>query len=269
MTVPTNLTLLRYGLAAGGLVALALIEQARPFRAWRDPRLSRLARNLFLAASNAAIAEIALGGSLVAMSAWLAAPANGWGLLRILGAGRLANIVASLICLDLATYLFHRAYHEVPVLWRLHRVHHADRDLDVTSASRFHAGEILLSSLYRLALMPLLGPSYEAVVVFEIALAAAAQFQHANLKLGDRFDRALRWLTVTPDMHRVHHSKVVEATNSNYATIFSIWDRLFASYRVEGIDQQTIDIGLADYARPEDVTLGRLVAMPFTRPPAA
>ena len=244
----------------GGFGVLLALEQWRPFKPRVDLVLRRYARNIFLSVTNQFILELTLTGAAVAWMAWLAG--RGWGLMNVLRLPTAASAFLSVLFFDLATYAFHKAYHEVPLMWRLHRVHHADLDLDVTSASRFHAAEILLSTLYRMALMPLWGPSLASVAVFETALLAAAQVQHSNLRLPGDWDRRLRAVFVTPDMHRVHHSVVKEHTNSNYSTIFSWWDRLFGTYNVEGIDQRSLVIGLPEYRRAEDVTLGRLLVLP-------
>lgn len=248
-------------LAFAGLGVLWGLELWRPFKPWTDRRLPRYARNLFLAAINALALEVALGGAIVAYTSWL--QSRGIGLLPWLGAGLALNTLASIVVLDFATYLWHWAYHEVPVMWRLHRPHHSDRDLDVTSATRFHLAEILLSTIYRMGVVALLGPSVAGVAAFEASLLAFAQMQHSNLRLPGDWDRRLRRVFVTPDMHRVHHSEVKGHTNSNYSTVFSWWDRLFKTYNVEGIDQEGIRIGLPEYSKPEDVTLLKVLAMPF------
>ncbi len=261
LAFPASPKAFRTVFSVGGLVILWGLEQWRPFKPPVDPRWRRWGRNMFLSLSNAALLEVALGGAVVAWAAHL--ERRGWGLLRLAGAGPVLNVALTLLFLDLATYAFHRLYHEFSPMWRLHRAHHSDRDLDVTSASRFHVAEIFLSTGYRLALMPLWGPSLRAIVAFESSLLFFAQWEHANLALPGDWDRRLRKIFVTPDMHRVHHSDVVSHTNSNYSTIFSFWDRLFGTYNVEGIDQREIRIGLREYARAEDVTLPRLLVAPF------
>lgn len=245
----------------GGLLSLFLLEERRPFKPWVDPRWKRLGRNLLLSVINSFALEILLSAFIVTYFSFI--QDKRIGLLNWLGIRGAPGILLTILFMDLITYLWHRAYHEVPVMWRLHRVHHSDRDLDVTSANRFHLLEILLSTAYRLAWLVLWGPTREAVLVFETLMLASNQIQHSNIRLPGRLDDILRPAFVTPDMHRVHHSQVKAHTNSNYSAIFSFWDRLFQTYRFEGIGQESIRIGLAEYPKAEDVTLGRVLLMPL------
>lgn len=250
------------GLASfGGLFLFMAIENLFPFRKRVDPLLRHYGVNLLIAGGNAAILGVAFGWAVVAYARFL--EARGIGLLHLFPVGLGWNIVLSLLFLDFVTYGWHLAYHRLPLLWRLHRVHHTDRDLDVTSASRFHLGEIGLSTLLRLGAMTLWGPAWLSIVVFEGALLLAAQFQHSNFRIPEPFDSAVRWLFVTPDMHRVHHSDLPAETNSNYSTIFSFWDRSIGTYRMA--PQERLVIGLKEYPRREDRTLFKLMAMPFGR----
>ncbi|MBI4051674.1 MAG: sterol desaturase family protein [Elusimicrobia bacterium] len=250
----------RSGLALGGLLVLLGIENKFPFKTCVEPKLRRYWINFFIAGSNALIVNVLLGGIVVAYTRMLYN--QGFGLMSYYGVGPFWNIVFSIVFLDFATYAWHMAYHRWPFLWRLHRVHHSDRDLDVTTASRFHLGEILLSTVYRLFLYPLWGPSVSAAALFEMLLLLAAQFQHSNLKLPGFLEDTLRLWFVTPDMHRVHHSEVRDHTNSNYSTVFSVWDKLFGTYRMD-VSQEQIKIGLPEYQTSEDVSLGKLLTMPL------
>jgi len=173
------------------------------------------------------------------------AEAGHWGLLHHYEAPFWAAVVASVVLLDFVIYLQHVMVHAIPVLWRLHRVHHADLDFDVTTGARFHPLEIILSMLIKFATILLLGPPVLAVVMFEVLLNATAMFNHGNVSLPKRLDRALRWLVVTPDMHRVHHSVEDDETNSNFGFNLPWWDRLFGTYRDQpraGHAQMTIGI---------------------------
>ncbi len=187
------------------------------------------------------------------------------GLLQWLGVGPWADVALTVILLDGITYAWHRAYHVVPGMWRMHRVHHSDRDLDVTTSGRFHLTEMAFSALFRLGVIAALGSTLPSVVLFEVVFGLFNQLEHANIRLPGRLDAWLRWVVVTPEMHRVHHSQVQEETDSNFSTIFSWWDRLFGTYRVRE-DQVALPIGLPDYARPGDVTFGRVLLMPFGPP---
>ena len=248
------------GLAGfGGLLLFMAIETLSPFRKRVDPVLRHYGINLLIAGGNALLAGAFFGGAVAAYAGFLSAKKIG--LLHLLPVGLGWNVLLSLLYFDFVTYLWHIGYHRLPILWRLHRVHHTDRDLDVTSASRFHLGEIFLSTLFRLGAMTLWGPALISILIFEGALLAAAQFQHSNFKVPEPLEPALRLLLVTPDMHRAHHSDLPEETNSNFSTIFSWWDRFFKTYRI--VPQESIVIGLREYPNPEDRTLGRLIRMPF------
>lgn len=244
-----------------GLFLFMAIENFFPFRKRVDPIVRHYGLNLLIAGGNAIILGIAFGGTVVAYARFL--EARGIGLLHLLPIGLGWNIVLSLLYLDFVTYLWHMAYHRLPLLWRLHRVHHTDRDLDVTSASRFHLSEIGVSILLRLGAMTLLGPAWISVILFEGALLLAAQFQHSNFRIPEPLESAVRWVFVTPDMHRVHHSDVPEETHSNYSTIFSFWDRSSGTYRMA--PQERLVIGLKEYPNREDRTFLKLMAMPFGR----
>jgi len=179
------------------------------------------------------------------------------------------EVAAAVLLLDLAIYLQHLLMHRVPLLWRLHRVHHADLDIDLTTGSRFHSLEILLSMLFKGCVILLLGPALFAVLVFEVLLNGLALFNHANVRLPVGVDRLLRRLLVTPDMHRVHHSILVRETNSNYGFNLSLWDRVFSTY----IDQpqrghEGMTIGLAEFRDLRQVDrLPGMLAMPFIGKP--
>ena len=165
-------------------------------------------------------------------SAWRLLPRRtGWGLFNLVALPAWVAVVAAVILLDLAIYLQHVLFHAVPALWRLHRMHHADLDFDVTTGVRFHPVEILLSMLIKLGVIAALGAPAVAVLIFEVLLNATSMFNHGNVRLPRRLDRVLRWLVVTPDMHRVHHSIVPRETNSNFGFNLPWWDRLFGTYR--------------------------------------
>lgn len=175
-----------------------------------------------------------------------------------------AAVVAGVIILDCAIYWQHRLIHMIPLFWRLHRVHHADTQFDVTTAVRFHPVEIALSMAIKLAIIALLGIPALAVLIFEILLSAGALFTHANLQLPERFERRLRWLFVTPEMHRIHHSIHPDETNSNFGFHLSLWDRLFRSYRSDPRDgQTTMQIGLKEFREPREQTLWAMLINPF------
>ncbi len=174
------------------------------------------------------------------------------------------GIVVGVLLLDLAIYWQHRLLHVVPFLWRLHRMHHADVEFDVTTAVRFHPLEIAASMIIKLGLIAVLGVAPLAVLVFEVLLNATSLFTHTNVRLPVRLDHALRWLVVTPDMHRIHHSVHADEMNSNFSFSLSLWDRLFASYRREPRDGHVaMQIGLDRFRAREDQTLLQLLLNPL------
>ena len=199
---------------------------------------------------------------IVAVGVSVIAAERNWGLFNMLDLPIWLEITLAIIILDMMIYWQHVASHHIPFLWALHKVHHADRDIDVTTGSRFHPIEIGLSMLYKMALVVILGAPVLAVIIFEIILNGCAMFNHSNVKLPLGFDRVLRRFIVTPDMHRVHHSTIVAETNSNYGFSLSLWDRIFSSYTAQpskGHDGMVI--GLEEYqdAGPASLTWSLLL----------
>lgn len=250
-------------IGVGGLLVLLGVEQVRPFRPLVDHCARRYAINLFITGSNAWLLSVAL--SSVIVSAYRFLELSRVGLLHRFGIGSGWNAALTLMLLDGVTYFWHRAYHGVPVMWRMHRVHHSDLDLDVTTSGRFHLTEMALSAVFRLGIIALWGATLSAVVLFEIVFGLFNQLEHANVQLPEPLDRRLRWMFVTPAMHRVHHSRRPEHTNSNFSTIFSWWDRLFGTYRAVP-EQRMLTIGLPEYPERQDVTFGKVMVMPFGPP---
>ena len=191
---------------------------------------------------------------------------NNWGLLHLLELPEILTFIASIVLLDLAIYGQHRASHQWKWLWRLHKIHHTDLDFDVTTAIRFHPIEILLSMCYKVIMILIIGVNPVAVLLFEMILSSCALFNHSNIKIPIAVDNVIRLLFVTPDMHRVHHSTIKTETDSNYGFSISVWDRLFNSY-VAQPEQGHIKmtIGLTQYQHLEDVSVPRLLLMPFKR----
>jgi sterol desaturase/sphingolipid hydroxylase (fatty acid hydroxylase superfamily) len=191
---------------------------------------------------------------------------RGWGLFGSTVVPYWAAIVVSVVVLDLAIYMQHVLFHAVPVLWRLHRMHHADLDFDLTTGTRFHPIEIALSMAIKFTVIMALGAPALAVLIFEVLLNATAMFNHANVRLPSRVDRLLRWCVVTPDMHRVHHSIIGRETNSNFGFNLPWWDRLFGTYReqpIHGHEQMTI--GVPEFRDPAEQRIDRMLSQPFRR----
>jgi len=253
---------IRFGVFAAVLAAMAAWETVSPRRIPGMGRGRRWPGNLLLVAVNTVAVRLLLPAGAVGAALW--AGAHHVGLCHLLGWSGWSAVLACVVLLDLAIYAQHVLFHAVPLLWRLHMVHHADRDIDVTTGLRFHPGEILLSMLIKMAVVALLGAPVAAVVIFEVVLNAMAMFNHANARLPQVLDTRLRRLLVTPDMHRVHHSIVRDETNRNFGFNLSWWDRLFGTYRAQpaaGHVQMTI--GLEQFQQAETYRLRWMLALPF------
>ena len=254
---------LRLGCFLGVLALMALWEVLGPRRPRSVSKEIRWASNLGLVVLNTLILRLLFPSTAIGVAAFAAA--RGWGVLNLAHLHAGAKIAIAVIALDLAIYLQHVMLHAVPLLWRLHRVHHADLDFDVTTGVRFHPLEILLSMLIKFAAIVVLGAPVVAVVIFEVLLNGTSMFNHGNVRLRAAADRTLRWLVVTPDMHRVHHSIEDDETNSNFGFNLPWWDRLFGTYRAQpraGHDAMTI--GIRTFRRPRLCAwLPGMLAIPF------
>jgi sterol desaturase/sphingolipid hydroxylase (fatty acid hydroxylase superfamily) len=260
MDLASGSALWHLAFSVGGLVVWLIVETWWPFRVLVQSRLSRYTINLSIAGGNTLLLSVLFGSVLLTWSHQVMTAQTG--LFNLVGLGDEANVIASVVVMDLVFYGVHRANHAVPVLWRFHRAHHSDLDLDVTTAFRFHPGEVLISALIKLPAIWALGVSPLGLVSFEIGLLAAAQFQHSNLRVPEPYETIVRRVLVTPNMHRIHHSTVRGEHNSNFSTILSVWDRLLGTYRMN-VHQEDIRIGLLEYQDPRAVSLTRVVWMPF------
>lgn len=242
---------------------IAIWEFRAPARTLLLSKRLRWANNLGLVALNTVLIRLLFPAAAVGMAAF--ATEQGWGLLNYFASPLWLAIVVSVIALDFMIWLQHVMVHAIPVLWRLHRVHHADPDYDLTTGARFHPLEILLSMLIKFAAIVVLGPPVVAVILFEVLLNSTSMFNHGNVRLPDGADRILRWFVVTPDMHRVHHSVEDDETNSNFGFNLPWWDRLFGTYRDQPRGGNVrMTIGIHGYNKPRDVTwLPGLLALPF------
>ena len=255
---------LRLGAFFGIFSAMALWEARAPMRGLVAPWLRRWGTNWGMSILDALTVKLIFGAA--AAGAALDAGAGGWGLFNRLDWPAWAEIVLSLLVLDLAIWLQHLLTHKIPLLWRLHRVHHTDRDVDVTTAIRFHPVEIAFSMCVKIGLVYALGIPVAAVIAFEVLLNGMAMFNHSNVRLPAGADRWLRRIVVTPDMHRVHHSVDRAEHDANYGFNLSIWDRLFGTYVAQpaaGHDRMTI--GLAPWQDDRPTRLGWSLALPFFR----
>jgi sterol desaturase/sphingolipid hydroxylase (fatty acid hydroxylase superfamily) len=248
------------------VVLLALFwvwETCWPYFGQRQERWRHAGRNLAIALVNTALLGLMFGSLTVIVATWT--QEQHFGLLNLLDAVYPIEFALALILLDGWMYGWHRANHAVPFLWRFHRMHHSDRHMDVTTATRFHLGEHVGASLLRLGLIPLLGFSIWHLVVYETLVLAVTQFHHADISLG-RWDRWLRWLIVTPYMHKVHHSDWRPETDSNYSTVLSIWDRFFGSFRMRS-NPKTLVFGLQEFTAPAWQSWWGMLKTPFVNPP--
>ncbi len=248
-------------ISAFALLGLLLcLEWRSPFRVPIQSKLQHAATNLMIGGTNAAVVNLLMGTLLLFLSHRV--ESRDWGLLHHFGWGTLPNILASAVLLDLLFYGVHWANHYVPFLWRFHRAHHSDLDLDVTTSQRFHIGEVLISTLIKAVAIPVLGVSWMGLLIFEVVLQAATQFQHSNLGLPAPLDKGVRLLLVTPHMHWIHHSRRPREHNANFGTIFSVWDRLFGTYFMQ-TRQEEIRVGLQQYPSVEHVGLFQFLGMPL------
>ena len=257
---------LRFAAFLGVFAAVASWEALSPRRMRRFKRRERWPHNLGLLLVNGVLLRLIAPGAAVGVA--IAAQAQGWGLLPALAIPVWAQVVIAVVLLDLGIYFQHVLFHAVPALWRLHRLHHADTDFDVTTGTRFHPIEIVLSMAIKCAVVAAIGAPAIGVLAFEILLNATAMFNHANGRLPGSIDRWLRWFVVTPDMHRVHHSLVVQETNSNFGFNVPWWDHLFGTYRAQPAQgHEAMTIGLDDFRERQEVRLDRLLLQPFRRAP--
>ncbi len=252
--------LVRFGVFLSVFATMVVWEYARPRRLLTQPRRKRWVTNLGLTFLNMILVRITVGGAAYAAAVF--ATERGIGVLHWMTLPPWAAVVVTLLVLDFAVYLQHVMVHAVPVLWRLHRVHHADLGFDATTGLRFHPIEIFLSLGLKVAVVVLLGAVPWAVVAFEVILNASSVFNHGNVAMPESIDHWLRWAIVTPDMHRIHHSTRVVETNSNFGFSVSWWDRLCGTYRAQPARGQLgMEIGLSDYRT--SLNLGQLLLLPF------
>lgn len=251
-------------LAALGLTLLFALEGVAPAAGGRRQHLRHTLRNLALGGIGSVVVKALLGGTLAAVMVW--AENRSFGLLRMVSLPPLVATAAAIVLFDAWMYFWHRANHECNFLWRFHRVHHSDSEMDASTAIRFHAGELLLSTILRLAVIPLLGISVGQLLLYETLLLPVILFHHSNVRLPESWDRALRWLIVTPELHRVHHSPQQPETDSNYASIFSVWDRVAGTFRLRQ-EGKIVGFGLDEFRDVVWQRFPKLWVIPFVSLP--
>ncbi|MAS07710.1 MAG: sterol desaturase [Ahrensia sp.] len=261
----TNEPLIRMSFFLGILLVMALWEVAAPRRRQEIPRLLRWSSNLGVVVVDTLMVRLTF--PVVAVGLALLAQERGWGLFNVFDVPAWVAFVVSILALDLAIYLQHVMFHAVPALWRLHRMHHADLEFDVTTGLRFHPVEILLSMGIKLAVVAALGPPAVAVLVFEVLLNATAMFNHSNIRIPESIDRVLRLIVVTPDMHRIHHSIHPSETNSNFGFNLPWWDRLLGTYRPQPREgHEAMTIGIEQFRTRRDLWLDLMLIQPLRGP---
>jgi len=256
----------RWGWVAFGVAlgALFVAERRRPLRRQREPGAARVGRNLaigLLAGATTAASEFPIVAPVQAL-----AERRRLGLLRVIPMPRVFRVVLGFLLLDYTLYLWHRANHHAPLLWRFHAVHHVDLDLDSTTGLRFHFGELTMAAGFRAAQVLLLGVERDTLRVWQQLLVLSVVFHHSNLELPPDLEQRLNIIFVTPRMHGIHHSTRSEDTNSNFSSLLSCWDLLHRSLRLD-VAQSAVTIGVAGFAEPEDVTFQRSVMLPFREDP--
>ena len=239
-------SMLRFGVFFGILVLMRVWETMAPCRRPSAPKLMRWFSNVGLLAVGTAVLRAIFPLAAVGVATF--AKEQQWGLFYLLSLASWQTIILSIILLDFATYLQHILFHALPILWRFHKIHHADLDFDVTTGLRFHPVELLVSMVGKATVVLLLGAPVVAVLVFELILNATSMFNHGNVRLPAKLEPILRLGVVTPDMHRIHHSSLVPETNSNFGFNIPWWDHLFGTYRAcPSVSHQEMTIGLAEY----------------------
>jgi sterol desaturase/sphingolipid hydroxylase (fatty acid hydroxylase superfamily) len=248
------------------LAAVALWELAYPRRNPTYARSARWPHNFGLLLVDVVVLRLLAPGAVIGVA--LVGEERGWGLLNAVSLPWWAALAIGVVLLDLVIYFQHVMFHAVPTLWRLHRVHHADQDFDVTTGLRFHPIEILLSAIIKCAAVAALGAPALAVLVFEVLLNSTAMFNHANASLPSWAERWVRWLVVTPDMHRVHHSVLYDESSSNFGFNLPWWDRLFGTYRAQPrLGHDAMVIGVDAFRSAEDLRLDHLLIQPLQNTP--
>lgn len=256
--------LIRIGCFSGVLLLMVAWEFLAPRRRRNLPRSARWPSNFGIVVLDTMLVRLVFPAAAVGAAFYF--EKNGWGIFQNSDVPSWVAILASVVILDLAIYFQHVLFHAVPTLWRFHRMHHADTEFDVTTGFRFHPVEIILSMGIKIAVIAALGPPPVAVLIFEVLLNATSQFNHGNVRLPVGIDRVQRWLVVTPDMHRVHHSIHRGETDSNFGFNLPWWDRVFGTYRAQPRDgHEGMTIGIEKFRERRELRLDRMLTQPFRR----
>jgi len=256
-------SLTRFFLFTGGLLFFLAFELARSYRLNTVSKLKRWVINICLAGINAALLQLLFAGAVIQTAHFVTA--SQFGLLNMVELPSWAKVLCTVVFMDFMLYVWHILNHQVPLLWRFHLVHHTDLNMDVITASRFHAGELIISAVIKISLIFFIGADTFGVFLFESITIFAAQFHHSSLKVPAWFEKIFWVFFVPPSMHRTHHSVVIRERNTNYGTIFSLWDRFFGTLRTD-VNQDRIRIGVGAYPKQDKLNLHHLLLMPLARP---
>jgi sterol desaturase/sphingolipid hydroxylase (fatty acid hydroxylase superfamily) len=255
--------LIRAVLFWGGLFFFLILELLIPYRPGSIPKIRRWLNNLGLAVFNGLVLNFIFAGLIIQTAVYV--NERHQGILNLWPLPHWLKILATIVFLDFILYVWHLLNHEMPFFWRFHRVHHSDLNMDVSTSSRFHIGELAISAVIKVGLIYFIGADLIGIVLFESLLVFTSQFEHSSLKVPGWFENLYWILFVPPSMHRIHHSVVIQERNTNYGTIFSFWDRALETL-LAGVDQARIRIGVGAYQRPERLDFHHLLIMPFTKP---
>ena len=245
----------------GGLIVFLMLELHRSYRPTTFSKLKRWLTNISLSITNGLLMQVFFAGLLVLIASHGARQPDG--LLNISQQPFWTGFILSLLLIDLYFYAMHILYHKIPILWRLHRVHHSDMNMDASTAHRFHFGEICITGILRLLIVYLLGINFVVYLIYEILMNLAIQFHHSSIRVNEAFEKAWLLFFVPPSMHRIHHSVIIVERDSNYGVLFSFWDRMFGTLAMQ-VEQQKIIIGLGSHRNFAKLGFLKLWAMPFT-----
>jgi sterol desaturase/sphingolipid hydroxylase (fatty acid hydroxylase superfamily) len=255
--------MIRTVLFCAGILSFLAVELLAPYRKSSVSKARRWINNMTLTVFNTLILQLVLAGAAITTAAYVTA--HQLGVLNLVPLPAWGKLLATVVFMDFMLYVWHLLNHEVPFLWRFHRVHHSDLNMDVSTATRFHVGELAISAVIKISLVFFLGASIIGVLIFESATVLCAQFHHSSLKVPGWFERIFWILFVPPSMHRIHHSVIIKERNTNYGTILSTWDRWLGTL-LTNVDQSQISIGIGAYQKPDKLDFHHLLAMPLTRP---
>jgi sterol desaturase/sphingolipid hydroxylase (fatty acid hydroxylase superfamily) len=254
---------IRLYLFCGGIIFFLILEFLVPYRSNSVSKVKRWINNLGITIFNSIVINLVFSAAIVGTASY--AQTNKLGVLNMVEAPVWLKILFTVVFMDFILYVWHFLNHEMPLLWRFHRMHHSDLNMDVSTATRFHIGELAISAVIKISLIFFLGASPMGVLIFESAVVLCAQFHHSSLKVPKWFETVFWIFFVPPSMHRIHHSVVIKERDTNYGTIFSLWDRFLGTLLAD-VDQAGIRIGVGAYRKPEKLNFHQLLAMPFTRP---